>query len=111
MFNTHETFVCMGINEAGYAVFFSSFLHVCLQAKPSRAGLPGLLHPLLFPSAASQIIRRTRWRVCLAQAMLIALWWSLIPLLRVSLGTLISHGIFIFTREISSFSLGKIEIS
>jgi hypothetical protein len=26
------------------------------------------------------------------------------------LGTLISHGIFIFPREISSFSLGKIKI-
>jgi hypothetical protein len=31
--------------------------------------------------------------------------------LRSSLGTLISHGVFIFSREISSFSLGKLEIS
>jgi hypothetical protein len=30
--------------------------------------------------------------------------------LRASLGTLISHGIFIFPREISSFSLGKMKI-
>jgi hypothetical protein len=29
---------------------------------------------------------------------------------RVSLGTLFSQGIFIFPREISSFTLGKIEI-
>jgi hypothetical protein len=31
--------------------------------------------------------------------------------LRASLGTTFSQGISIFTREISSFSLGKIEIS
>jgi hypothetical protein len=31
-------------------------------------------------------------------------------LFRASLGTLIFHGIFIFTREISSFSLGKMKI-
>jgi hypothetical protein len=30
--------------------------------------------------------------------------------IRASLGTLISHGIFIFPREISSFSLGKMKI-
>jgi hypothetical protein len=94
MFNTHETFVCMGINEAGYAVFFFlASCHVCLQAKPSRAGLPGLLHPLLFPSAASQIIRWTRWRVCPAQAMLIALWWPLIPLLNMFILSLHTGGV------------------
>jgi hypothetical protein len=31
-------------------------------------------------------------------------------LIRASLGALISHGIFIFPREISSFSLGKMKI-
>jgi hypothetical protein len=30
---------------------------------------------------------------------------------RASLGTPISHGVYIFQREISSFSYGKIEIS
>jgi hypothetical protein len=35
---------------------------------------------------------------------------SVWPSVRVSLGTLISHGIFIFPREISSFSLGKMKI-